>query len=842
MLCFWGYGVNAVNPYLAFESLADMMKENYLPEIKELKDARENYIKALGKGLLKIFSKMGISTLQSYCGAQIFEAIGLDSELISLYFCGTQTKIEGLSLEMLEEECLRRHRQAYSSFPFEGKNQLPSGAIHHYRKYGVQHLLDPLTIHRLQEACRRNDYGLYKEYAQKINEPGNRAVTLRSFFKLKYDQKALPLTEVESESGILKRFSTGAMSFGSLSWEAHTDLAIAMNELGAKSNTGEGGEDPIRFMPQADGRNMRSAIKQVASGRFGVSTHYLVNADDIQIKISQGAKPGEGGQLPGHKVDNYIAKLRFSTPGVTLISPPPHHDIYSIEDIKQLIFDLKNVNPKARISVKLVSESGVGTVAAGVAKAHADHIHISGYSGGTGASPISSIHHAGTPWELGLSETHQTLLIQGLRDRVYLGVDGKMLTGRDIVIAALLGAEEFSFSIAPLIALGCIMMRKCHLNTCPVGITTQNPKLRERYWGKAEYVVNYMHFVVQEVREIMAALGVRRFNELIGQSDRIQAQAPRDHWKARGLDLSRILCKVEPAYKTELYRTREQKHDLEKQLDQKLIAMAEPALSSKEKVELQIKISNRDRSVGAMLAGELARRHGLEGLPKSTIRVEMEGTAGQSFGAFINSGIDFRLWGQANDYVGKGMSGGLLVIRLPLECDYEASENIIIGNTCFYGAIAGEAYCQGAAGERFCVRNSGVWAVIEGVGDHGCEYMTGGRVVVLGKTGRNFAAGMSGGIAYVYDLESDFAKHLNPAMVELGSLAEEGDERDRDECLHMLTRHHEYTGSRRAAFILENWERELRKFVKVIPTDYKRALAEAQSKAQLSSPKTASKI
>lgn len=836
-----GYGGNAVNPYLAFESLADMFKENYLPEIRELKTARNNYIQALNKGLLKIFSKMGISTLQSYCGAQIFEAIGLDSELISLYFCGTQSKIEGLSLEMLEEECLRRHRQAYSSFPYEGKGQLASGAIHHYRKYGVQHLLDPLTIHQLQQACRNDDYEQYKEYAQKINEQGDKAVTLRSLLKFKHDQKAssLALDEVESESEVLKRFSTGAMSFGSLSWEAHTDLAIAMNNLGAKSNTGEGGEDPVRFLPLANGTNMRSAIKQVASGRFGVSAHYLVNADDIQIKISQGAKPGEGGQLPGHKVDAYIAKLRFSTPGVTLISPPPHHDIYSIEDIKQLIFDLKNVNPKARISVKLVSESGVGTVAAGVAKAHADHIHISGYSGGTGASPISSIHHAGTPWELGLSETHQTLLIQGLRDRVYLAVDGKMLTGRDVVIAALLGAEEFSFSIAPLIALGCIMMRKCHLNTCPVGITTQNPLLRERYMGKASYVINYMRFVAREIRECMAKLGFRYFNEMIGQIDRLQDDVPQDHWKARGLDLSRLLCKVQSAYGTDLYRTREQDHNLEDQLDKKLIEMSKAALETKRKVNINVKVNNRDRSVGAMLAGEIARRYGAEALPESTICVEMEGVAGQSFGAFLTSGIDLRLWGQANDYVGKGMSGGRLVIRLPRECDYEASENIIIGNTCFYGATGGESYCQGIAGERFCVRNSGVQAVVEGLGDHGCEYMTGGRVLILGRTGRNFAAGMSGGIAYVYDIEANFTKFLNPDMVELESLEknnekEDSREEDIDECLAMLTRHYEYTASSRAAFILNNWEEEVKKFIKVIPRDYKKALAKNRVEAKAS--------
>ena len=818
-----GYGVNAVNPYLAFETLADMQKENYLTEVKELKEARNNYMQAINKGLLKIFSKMGISTLQSYCGAQIFEALGLDSELVNLYFCGTQSKIEGLSLEMLEEECLRRHRQAYSPFPHEGKGQLPSGSIHHYRKYGVQHLLDPLTIHYLQEACRHNDYELYKQYAQKINEQKEKPITLRSLFRFKYAKRALPLEEVEEEGAILKRFSTGAMSFGSISWEAHTDLAIAMNEIGAKSNTGEGGEDPIRFLPQPDGRNMRSAIKQIASGRFGVNTHYLVNADDIQIKISQGAKPGEGGQLPGHKVDQYIAKLRFSTPGLTLISPPPHHDIYSIEDIKQLIFDLKNVNPKARISVKLVSESGVGTVAAGVAKAHADHIHISGYSGGTGASPLSSIHHAGTPWELGLSETHQTLLIQGLRDRIYLGVDGKMLTGRDIVIAALFGAEEFSFSVAPLISLGCIMMRKCHLNTCPVGIATQNTVLRERYQGKAEYVIHYMRFIAREVREIMAALGIARFNELIGQIDRLYYKAPSEHWKARGLDLSRLLTKPQPAHNTGLYRTREQKHDLDAQLDKKIIARAQEALGSGKKTELKIKITNRDRSVGAMLAGEIARRYGLEGLPRSTICVEMEGIAGQSFAAFINSGIDFRLWGQANDYVGKGMCGGFLVIRLPRECEYEASENIIIGNTCFYGATGGEAYCEGAAGERFCVRNSGLDAVVEGLGDHACEYMTGGRVVVLGKTGRNFGAGMSGGFAYVYDPESNFSKNLNPSMVELEALNEESEEEEK--CLEMIRKHYEYTGSKRAGFLIENWERESGNFLRVVPKEYKKLIS-----------------
>ena len=816
-----GYGANAINPYLAFESIADIYKEKYFPATLSCSQAYENYIKAIGKGLLKIFSKMGISTLQSYCGAQIFEAIGLDSELVDLYFCGTQTHLEGLSLEMLEEECLRQHQKAYS--PLENKQQLPTGGLHHYRKFSVSHILSPKTIYLLQHACRQNDYDLYKEYAKTVNEPQEEAISLRNLLKLTPQEKPIAISQVETESQILKRFSTGAMSFGSISWESHTDLAIAMNEVGGKSNTGEGGEDVIRFTPQEDGRNMRSAIKQVASGRFGVTTHYLVNADDIQIKISQGAKPGEGGQLPGFKVDSYIAKLRHSTPGVTLISPPPHHDIYSIEDIKQLIFDLKNVNPQARISVKLVSETGVGTVAAGVAKAHADHILISGYSGGTGASPLSSIHHAGTPWELGLSETHQTLMVQGLRDRIYLGVDGKMLTGKDVVIASLMGAEEFGFSIAPLIVLGCIMMRKCHLNTCPVGIATQNKELRKNYTGKAEHVIHYMNFVAREVRELMASLGFRNFNEMVGQVEHIKAEIPRQHWKARGLNFSRILYKPQSIYETKPYRYVEQNHNLEQQLDNQLIALAKDALEKKEDVQIKIKVKNTDRSIGAMLAGEIARRHGIEGLKEGTISVEMEGIAGQSFGAFINQGIHFTLWGQGNDYVGKGMNGGKIIIRVPKDCDITSHKNIIIGNTCLYGATSGEAYFQGVAGERFAVRNSGVYAVVEGVGDHGCEYMTGGRVVILGEVGRNFGAGMSGGIAYIYDPEKHFTNQVNLSMVEQENLEIE---EDKEECLSLIKKYFDYTDSPRAKDILDNWSSHSKYFIKIIPIDYKKTLAE----------------
>ncbi len=611
------------------------------------------------------------------------------------------------------------------------------------------------------------------------------------------------------------------MSFGSISWEAHTTLAIAMNRLGAKSNTGEGGEDEIRFKTLPNGDSMRSAIKQVASARFGVTANYLVNADDLQIKMAQGAKPGEGGQLPGHKVDKYIGTLRYSTPGVTLISPPPHHDIYSIEDLKQLIFDLKNVNPTSRVSVKLVSEVGVGTVAAGVAKAHADHILVAGHDGGTGASPISSIHSAGTPWEIGLAETQQTLVANGLRDRVYLAVDGKLLTGKDVVIGALLGAEEFGFSTSALVTVGCIMMRKCHLNTCPVGVATQDEFLRSKFTGKPEYLVNYMLFIAQEVREYMAQLGFRSFNEMVGQVERIKFERPRNHWKARGLDFSKILHKPKAHFPTELYRAKEQNHGLHKQLDNELIRKSRAAIDYKQPVKFEANVSNLNRTVGGMLAGEVARKYGEEGLPEDTIDITLKGSAGQSFGAFLNRGVTFRLIGEANDYVGKGLSGGKLIVRVPEKITFKPQENIVVGNTCFYGATKGEAYISGVAGERFCVRNSGATVIVEGVGDHGCEYMTGGKVVVLGKTGRNFAAGMSGGMAYIWDKDSTFSKNVNLQMVELERLS---DQEEIDWLLHQITRHKEYTNSERAAEILKNWKEEVGRFVKVMPTDYKKAL------------------
>ena len=814
-----GYGANAINPYLAFETLADLVKEGSLPELKDAKEAKKNYIKAIGKGLYKVFSKMGISTLQSYCGAQIFEAVGLDTELVNMYFTGTKTRIEGLTLEMLEEETLRRHRQAYDDTEFFGT--LQPGGIHYYRKNAEHHLYNPLTVHRLQQSTRLNNRKEFDEFTRLIDEQNAHRNTLRGLFEFDNSAPAVPIEEVEAVTEIVKRFQTGAMSFGSISWETHTSLAIAMNRIGGKSNTGEGGEDPKRFLPMENGDSMRSAIKQVASARFGVTTNYLVNADDLQIKMAQGAKPGEGGQLPGHKVDRYIAGLRYSTPGVGLISPPPHHDIYSIEDLKQLIFDLKNANPKSRVSVKLVSETGVGTVAAGVAKAKADHILISGDSGGTGASPISSIHHAGTPWELGLSETHQTLVANGLRDRVYVAVDGKLLTGKDVIVGALLGAEEFGFSTGPLVVMGCIMMRKCHLNTCPVGIATQDPELRKKFSGQPEHVVNFMFMIAEQVREYMAGLGYRTFDEMVGQMHRIRARKLPDHWKARGLDFSRVLTMPKAAFDTNLYRTREQKHGLELQPDNELIRQAAPALERKEPVRISMEIRNTDRALGTMLAGRVAERYGEEGLPDGTIEITMTGYSGQSFGAFVNRGITMRLHGMAQDYCGKGLSGGRLIVRPFGNVDYVAAENIIIGNTSFYGATAGEGYINGLAGERFAVRNSGVRAVVEGVGDHGCEYMTGGRVVVLGRTGRNFAAGMSGGIAYVWDPDDRFRSQVNRAMVDLDPLAEPD---EIDELLHLITRHAEYTGSARATEILADWKNQIDHFVKVIPGEYKLAL------------------
>jgi glutamate synthase (NADPH/NADH) large chain len=822
-----GYGANAINPYLAFETLYDLTKEGKLADIHDYREARKNFIKAIHKGLLKIFSKMGISTLQSYCGAQIFEAVGLDSELVNLYFTGTPTHIEGLSLEMLEEEVIRRHKKAFDKNLIPG--QLQPGGIHYWRKYSESHLWTPLTIFKLQHSTQTNNYELYKEFSQDVYESHRDKITLRSLFELDFAENPIPIEEVEPETEILKRFQTGAMSFGSISWETHTNLAIAMNRIGGKSNTGEGGEDPIRYKPLPNGDSLRSAIKQVASGRFGVTTNYLVNADDIQIKISQGAKPGEGGQLPGFKVDKIIARLRHSTPGVTLISPPPHHDIYSIEDLAQLIFDLKNANPKARISVKLVSCVGVGTVAAGVAKAHADHILISGHDGGTGASPISSIHNAGTPWEIGLTETQQTLLIQGLRDRVVIAVDGKMMTGLDVVYAALLGAEEFGFSTSAMVTQGCIMMRKCHLNTCPVGVATQNPVLRKKFFGKPEYLINYMYFVAREVREYMAKLGFRTMNEMIGQVHKIRFNKPRNHWKARGIYMGNILKKVQPFPGTDLYCTKSQNHGIEKQLDYKIFDQVLPAIENKQPVELSLEINNENRTFGTIISGEIARRYGDEGLPDDTIKINLRGYAGQSFGAFLSKGITLHLKGQANDYVGKGLCGGKIIIHFPEESKLDPTKNIIIGNTCLYGATSGEMYISGVAGERFAVRNSGANAVIEGVGDHGCEYMTGGRVIVLGETGRNFAAGMSGGIAYVWDPQNIFEKRVNLGMVDLEILINPTEIKF---VKQMIENHYRYTNSKRAKEILENWENEIKNFVKVIPGDYKLALQKLEEENQ----------
>jgi glutamate synthase domain-containing protein 2/glutamate synthase domain-containing protein 1/glutamate synthase domain-containing protein 3 len=827
LLC--GYGANAINPYLAYETLAYLAEKKFLPEGLTYRETKKNYVKAVSKGLYKIFSKMGISTLQSYCGAQIFEAIGLDTEIVNKYFTGTPTKIDGLSLEMLEKESRKRHFLALD--PQIDQSLLESGGLYNYRSDGEIHLWNPLTISKLQLSTSYNSYSTYKEYANLINNQEKGLVTLRSLFELDTSNDSVPLEEVEPASEIVKRFATGAMSFGSISREAHTSIASAMNQIGGKSNTGEGGEESERFDVLPSGESFRSAIKQVASARFGVTAEYLVNADEIQIKMAQGAKPGEGGQLPGFKVDKIIASVRHSTPGVTLISPPPHHDIYSIEDLKQLIFDLKNVNPKARISVKLVSESGVGTIAAGVAKAHADHILISGHDGGTGASPLTSIQYAGSPWELGLSEAHQTLVLNGLRDRVVLATDGQLKTGRDVVIAALLGAEEFGFATAPLVTQGCIMMRKCHLNTCPVGVATQDPELRNKFTGKPEFVINFMFFVAEEVRGYMAQLGFRTFNEMIGQTDKIIPKRIYDHWKARGLNLSAPLFKPTPLYDTDLFKTKEQDHGLNEQIDLELIRLSDKALKDKEPIEITIPIKNTNRSLGTMLSGEVARRFGAPGLPDGTIKITLSGTAGQSFGAFLTSGIELNLTGESNDYTGKGLSGGKIIVKANPKIDYDPGENIIAGNTSLYGATSGEAFFNGIAGERFAVRNSGAIAVVEGVGDHGCEYMTGGRVVVLGGTGRNFAAGMSGGIAYIWDPNKEAINKINRTMVDVEYLIYD---EDISELLGFVETHLLNTGSKRAEFILENWVTEKDNFWKVISREYKKALIKlAKEEAEL---------
>ncbi|WP_182419553.1 glutamate synthase large subunit [Bartonella sp. HY038] len=855
--CLAGFGAEAINPYLAFDTLIDMYRRGEFPVEVSDDEVVYRFIKSIGKGMLKVMSKMGISTYQSYCGAQIFDAIGLKQSFVDRFFTGTATTIEGIDLGEVAQESALRHKGAFGNDPVL-KNFLDVGGEYVYRMRGEEHAWTPDAIAELQHSVRTTSPELFKAYCERIDGESARNRNIRGLFHIKLASERglepVALDEVEPAIDIVKRFSTGAMSFGSISREAHTTLAIAMNRIGAKSNTGEGGEEPDRLYPLPDGtpNPERSAIKQVASGRFGVTTEYLVNADMIQIKVAQGAKPGEGGQLPGHKVDATIAKTRHSTPRVGLISPPPHHDIYSIEDLAQLIYDVKNVNPAADISVKLVSEVGVGTVAAGVAKARADHITVSGYDGGTGAAPLTSLKHAGSPWEIGLAETQQTLILNGLRSRIALQVDGGLRTGRDVIIGALLGADEFGFATAPLIAAGCVMMRKCHLNTCPVGVATQDPVLRKRFKGTPEHVINFFFFLAEEVRGFLAAMGYRHLDDIIGQSDLLDKTALVDHWKAKGLDFSKMFHMPE-AKKEDTYHTQLQHHPIDDVLDRKLIKLAEPALERREKVEIETIIRNVDRSAGAMLSGELVKRYRHRGLPDNTITARFFGTAGQSFGAFLSKGITFELIGDGNDYVGKGLSGGRIIIRPSDDSKIIAEDSIIVGNTVLYGGIEGECYFRGVAGERFAVRNSGVAAVVEGVGDHGCEYMTGGVVVVIGQTGRNFAAGMSGGVAYVLDEAGDFSRRCNMAMVELEPVPEEDDmleklhhrggdlmhkgrvdvsanmtRHDEERLMQMIANHHHYTGSTRAKQILDNWEIFRPQFVKVMPVEYRRALEEME--------------
>jgi len=820
-----GYGASAVNPYLAFETIHDQIR---LGMLKGPPDAAEKkYVKAVNKGIVKVISKMGISTIQSYHGAQVFEAIGLNQDFIDEYFTWTPTRIGGVGIDVVAREVKMRHERAFPPKRPIVHRQLGTGGQYQYRSDGEPHLFNPLSIHKLQYACRTGNFALFKEYSRLIDDQSETVCTLRGLMDLKPAPKPVPIEEVEPIEAIVKRFKTGAMSYGSISKEAHEALAIAMNRLGGKSNTGEGGEDPARFLTLANGDSKNSAIKQVASGRFGVTSHYLVNARELQIKMAQGAKPGEGGQLPGSKVYPWIAKTRHSTPGVGLISPPPHHDIYSIEDLAQLIHDLKNANHGARISVKLVAEVGVGTIAAGVAKAHADVVLISGHDGGTGASPLTSIKHAGIPWELGLAETHQVLVMNNLRSRIAVECDGQLKTGRDVIIAALLGAEEFGFATAPLVVLGCIMMRACHLNTCPVGVATQDPELRKRFSGDPAHVVNFMRFVAQEVREYMAMLGYRTIDEMVGRSERIEMRRAIEHWKARNLDFSRILFK--PTVPKHYGRTCQipQDHGLDDALDAtQLLELARPALEAGKPVQATLPIRNTNRVVGTMLGSELTRRHGPDGLPEDTIKLHFKGSAGQSFGAFVPKGMTLVLEGDANDYIGKGLSGGKIVVFPPSEATFVAEENIIIGNVAFYGATGGEAYVRGLAGERFCVRNSGLLAVIEGVGDHGCEYMTGGQVVVLGPTGRNFAAGMSGGIAYVLDQGGGFAKVCNKDMVGLSRI---DDEAEAAFVRKLIERHVQFTRSPLGMKVLDAWKDLLPRFVRVVPNDYRRVL-EAQAR------------
>ena len=816
-----GYGASAINPYLAIETLHDLTRRNLLPEGITPEKAEYNYIKAINKGLLKTFSKMGISTLQSYRGAQVFEAVGLNKELVEKYFGGTASRIEGIGLDVLAREAQIKHEYAFQPLT-ESETDLVVGGQYQYRQDGEYHLLNPQTISKVQHAVRDNSAKTFKEYTDLVDDQNRHLCTLRGLMKLKYADQPIPLEEVEPAKEIVKRFTTGAMSFGSISKEAHETLAIAMNRLGGMSNTGEGGEDEARFTPDANGDSRRSAVKQVASGRFGVTTNYLVNADEIQIKMAQGAKPGEGGQLPGHKVDAVIAKTRHSIAGVGLISPPPHHDIYSIEDLAQLIYDLKNVNPQARIAVKLVSEVGVGTVAAGVSKAHADVVLISGDNGGTGASPLSSIKHAGLPWELGLAETQQVLLLNDLRSRIRVQTDGKLQTGRDVVIAALLGAEEFGFATLPLITMGCIMMRKCHLNTCAVGIATQDPVLRARFSGQPEHVVNFFFFIAEQMREHMARLGFRTVNEMIGRVDKIDTAIAADHWKAKGIDLESILYAPPLPSRVARRKMQEQDHGLIAALDHALIAKAKPALEEQKPVTGTFAIRNVHRTVGAMLGGEIARRYGSAGLPDETIHFKFNGSAGQSFGAFVPKGVTLELEGDSNDYVGKGLSGGRIIVYPPKTSSFLPEESILAGNVILYGATSGEVFLNGIGGERFAVRNSGATAVVEGVGDHGCEYMTNGLVVVLGLTGRNFAAGMSGGVAYVYDEQGDFSiRRCNLASVDLEPLASDEDVAT---VKTLLERHRDLTGSPRAAWVLEHFGEAQSRFIKVFPHEYKRVL------------------
>jgi glutamate synthase (NADPH/NADH) large chain len=846
-----GYGAEAINPYLAFETIEHLRAEGELSVDAE--KARYNYIKAIGKGMLKVMSKMGISTYQSYCGAQIFDAVGLSSAFVDKYFTGTATMIEGVGVDEVAEESARRHGDAYAPHPLDHES-LNVGGAYAYRIGGEEHAWTPQSVANLQHAVRGNIPEEYVAFARSINEQNKRLLTIRGLMKFRFAQIPVPIDEVEPASEIVKRFATGAMSFGSISREAHTTLAIAMNRIGGKSNTGEGGEESDRFKTMPNGDSMRSAIKQVASGRFGVTAEYLVNADDLQIKIAQGAKPGEGGQLPGHKVDKHIAAVRHSTPGVGLISPPPHHDIYSIEDLAQLIHDLKNANRRARISVKLVSEVGVGTVAAGVSKSKADHVTISGFEGGTGASPLTSLTHAGLPWEIGLAETQQTLILNGLRGRIAVQTDGGLRTGRDVAIGAILGADEFGFATAPLIAAGCIMMRKCHLNTCPVGVATQDPVLRARFTGQPEHVINYFFFVAEELREIMAALGVRKVEEMIGRPELLDASGAVEHWKAQGIDLSKLLYQPEVDEGIARWNCESQQHGLDAALDHRLIEGSEAALERREPVRIEAEIRNVNRTVGTMLSGEVALRYGHEGLPADTIVVQLKGIAGQSFGAFLAHGVTLDLIGDANDYVGKGLSGGRVIVRQP-DTGRDATANIIVGNTVLYGAIAGEAYFNGVAGERFAVRNSGAVAVVEGAGDHCCEYMTGGVVLVLGAVGRNFAAGMSGGIAYVYDPDGSLEAQCNKASVEIEPIDTTAGDRDdpraprqRAVNVHdcgmgdmlrfdveririLIERHLLATGSARARALLDDWDNAIRHFVKVTPPEYRQALADMEAEA-----------